>query len=747
MAQSQDETAPSEIGRASLYAIFFVSGFCSLIYQVVWQRVLFSIYGVNIESITIIVSIFMLGLGFGSLVGGEFSKRYPKYLAPAFAGAEIIIGLFGLVSLGLMHLIGSWTTGAALPLLTIYTMLLLFIPTLFMGATLPILVAYLNRSIQSVGSSVSSLYFINTIGAGLASIVTVVFFFEKMGQAQSIYTAAKLNFAVALYALALVAMARFLPRPDKFRLNFKIILALSAMQGFVALSYEILWMRVYSFASGSLPHVFGVVLGVYLIGIAVGSALAKPLTRKGGKNLGGAIGFFFVASNLLAFALIPILGKIAKISPWSATLSLVIVFLSSLAFGAIFPLLSEAGIDSGEEVGKKISYVYIANIIGSTLGSFFTGFIFLDKLSLGGVSALTAIIGLSLGAVAFAFARTWSLRIAGVFCTIFLIAKVGGSQQALHANIYEELLHGFTVHYHQHVQKAKIVKTIENRHGVINVDEHGVIYGNGMYDGVFNTSPVANSNHILRAYKAPFFNPRAKKVLMIGLSTGSWAQVIAGFPGVEELTVIEINDGYLELIPQYAPVKSLLTNPKVKILIDDGRRYLNSHKDAKYDMIIMNTTYHWRSNATNILSKEFLQIVRAHLNINGVAYYNTTASDEVVKTAIEVFPHFSFVGIPTSPRSMIVVSDQPFAVDRAYYAAQLRQVKIDGRMIFDNPNAGFAYADCVNFMISGDRKWLEKEMEAVRAITDDNMSVEFKYLKKMRLGLAKRFEILRPYLE
>src|SRR5450756_915806 len=58
-----------------LYVLFFLSGFPALLYQVVWQRALFTIYGVNIESVTVIVTVFMLGLGLGSLAGGWLSKR------------------------------------------------------------------------------------------------------------------------------------------------------------------------------------------------------------------------------------------------------------------------------------------------------------------------------------------------------------------------------------------------------------------------------------------------------------------------------------------------------------------------------------------------------------------------------------------------------------------------------------------------------------------------------------------------
>jgi spermidine synthase len=82
---------------------------------------------------------------------------------------------------------------------------------------------------------------------------------------------------------------------------------------------------------------------------------------------------------------------------------------------------------------------------------------------------------------------------------------------------------------------------------------------------------------------------------------------------VESLTVIEINPGYLKLIPEYSTVRTLLHNPKVHIEIDDGRRWLMWNPQTKFDAIVMNTTFHWRNHASSLLSVEFLQIARAHL--------------------------------------------------------------------------------------------------------------------------------------
>ena len=179
-----------------LVILFFFSGFSALIYQIVWQRMLFTFFGVNIESVTIIVIIFMLGLGVGAIVGGFVSKIFRVYLPLIFVIIECGIGVFGAFSGMMIDWIkiqtiyySQWST-----IFTIYTFL--FFPTLCMGMTLPILVEYLEGHLKNVGKSVGTLYSINTLGSALACFITVDIFFTYFGQTISLWIAASLNLAV-----------------------------------------------------------------------------------------------------------------------------------------------------------------------------------------------------------------------------------------------------------------------------------------------------------------------------------------------------------------------------------------------------------------------------------------------------------------------------------------------------------------------------------------------------------------------
>jgi predicted membrane-bound spermidine synthase len=186
--------------RLSVYVVFLLSGFAALLYQVVWQRTLYAIYGINVESVTMVVTAFMLGLGLGSLAGGAISKDRNRPVLVIFSLIEFAIGLFGSVSLSVFYAVGNVTLGMSALATFAVTFLLILIPTMLMGATLPLLVAHLVRSNGNVGRSVGTLYFVNTLGSALASAASVLFILGHAGLKGAVRIAALLNITVSLLA-------------------------------------------------------------------------------------------------------------------------------------------------------------------------------------------------------------------------------------------------------------------------------------------------------------------------------------------------------------------------------------------------------------------------------------------------------------------------------------------------------------------------------------------------------------------
>jgi predicted membrane-bound spermidine synthase len=221
---------------------------------------------------------------------------------------------------------------------------------------------------------------------------------------------------------------------------------------------------------------------------------------------------------------------------------------------------------------------------------------------------------------------------------------------------------------------------------------------------------------------------------MIGLSGGAWAQVVGNHPQVEELVVVEINPGYLELIPRYPMVASLLENPRIKIVLDDGRRWIRNHKGEKFDVVVMNTTFHWRSFASNVLSQEFLTLVGTVLNPGGVVMFNATGSSEVQRTAAMSFSDSLRFA------TMAVGSNAPIVIDNDRWEAVMQGYAIDGSPVVSDDDAGRDALDRNHARLravdeagldkgewdSIERKDLVlKRTEGLRIITDDNMGMEW----------------------
>ena len=183
-----------------LYMLFFFSGCAALIYQVIWQRMLFTLFGLDLQSITIIVSVFMFGLGIGGLLGGMISDQIRIKLLSLYIGIELCIAVFGFLSPTIIASLGAVTSGENEMIMGLVSFLILAFPTILMGATFPILVTYVNSYDKSIGKAVGSLYFANTLGGALGVLLSGFFLLNIMGLIGVINVAAFLNFMIAVIA-------------------------------------------------------------------------------------------------------------------------------------------------------------------------------------------------------------------------------------------------------------------------------------------------------------------------------------------------------------------------------------------------------------------------------------------------------------------------------------------------------------------------------------------------------------------
>lgn len=190
-----------------LYAVFFLSGIAAILYQLVWQRSLLTLLGTDAESVTLVVAAFLLGLGLGALGGGALARTRRSALV-FFAAAELGIAAFGCASLPFFRWLASFTAGATGLAVGLVAFAAVLVPTLLMGATLPLLVGYLVGRSGNVGRSVGVLYFANTLGSAVGCAAAAALLFRALGQSGAVLFAAGLNVFVALAVTATLLARR-----------------------------------------------------------------------------------------------------------------------------------------------------------------------------------------------------------------------------------------------------------------------------------------------------------------------------------------------------------------------------------------------------------------------------------------------------------------------------------------------------------------------------------------------------------
>jgi spermidine synthase len=488
---------------------------------------------------------------------------------------------------------------------------------------------------------------------------------------------------------------------------------LSFLMGFLSLSQEILWVRMASFAYAGAPQAFGIILALYLLGIALGANWGKRYCARGG-NL------YFIAAGVLLFAAVMDMAM-----PWlvvfcfgstmakGSNMMMVCVLLTALLKSIVFPIAHHLGSSaSAGSVGSSVSRVYFANIAGSTLGPLVTGFVILQYFTLQQSFALMA------GATLLTAAFCWLAGGGG----LALPTLAGSATLAATFLVAVPPVMLSTLINNRGQGAYSFKEAVENRYGIIHLvhaddKRPDIVYGGNAYDGRINTDYLEDSNLISRVYLLAAVKPQPKRVLVLGMSAGSWTQVLQSFPGVEHIDVLEINPGYVNIVREYDSVRPILRDPRIAMHFDDGRRWLKRHPQEQYDLVVMNTTFHYRAYITMLLSQDFLQVMRQHMLPGAVLAFNSTGSEDAYKTAASVF------GQVYRLRNFVVAGDTLALPDEAEIVHRLEP-------LIDVSRANVlakVHADLGHFTIFDERQAAQAAGRPLEIITDQNMLTEYKY--------------------
>ncbi len=494
---------------------------------------------------------------------------------------------------------------------------------------------------------------------------------------------------------------------------------LSFICGFASLSLEILWVRLYGFANFSTPFAFGFVLTAYLAGIALGAHVGSRVCRRNSSDhlLWSYSMAALLLSAMLSIGLPRLMGWMVSNGAENFLSAFLVIACASSILAFVFPVAHHLGANHhlGRQ-GQRFALVYTSNVLGAALGPLVTGYVLLDFLSL--QQSYLAICLVQLTAV-----LVFVLMMADIPKRRILAGASLAMALGVLWTSHDADPHGLIQQLNQRGEHAKTV--IENRHGVITLFKgtagSDAVYGGNVYDGQTNLNPQRNTNGLDRTLLLSVLQPQPKRVLMIGLSIGTWLALVNEFPGVEKVDVIEINPGYFVAAQDYPAQRKALLDPRVNVFVDDARRWLRLHKENKYDMVIMNTTWHWRSNASLLLSTEFLQLIKQHMAPSALMSFNSTGSGDAFFTASKVYAHAYRYS------NFVYAADFDFRnrKDTALARDVYSRLQLNGQPLFE-PNSIFVEKFLTEpFVTIEEAQYISNR--PFEKITDQNMITEFKY--------------------
>ncbi|MGE5362451.1 MAG: fused MFS/spermidine synthase [Bacteroidales bacterium] len=652
----------------ALLVLFIGSGCAALVYEVVWFQLLQLAIGSSAVSLGVLLGIYMGGLCLGSLM-------LPRVVSPArhplrvYAVLELGIGVLGLIVLLAIPLVGgvysAWAgTGIrGLLLRGVAAGICLLPPTVLMGATLPAL----SRWVETTPRGVSWLGFFyagNTAGAVLGCVLAGFYLLRVYDMPTATYVAAALNAVVAALAFVVSKTApNEVRKPSHERpaavAGSGIVYAATAISGMTALAAEVVWTRELSLLFGGSTYTFSLILAVFLVGLALGSAVGSAMARSVSdprSALGWCQALLCLAFAWTAYMLAaslpywPIDPSISH-DPWlnfqlDAARALWSVLPGALLWGASFPLALAAIASEGRDPGQLVGRLYASNTVGAIIGAIGTSLVLIPTIgsqhTQQALMAACAVAALLL--LGTAPAREGSGDRTVRFAVILFV--VGAGCATLMFRVVPEVP-GMLVAYGRfaatRVGQADIIYKGEGMNSSVAVSRlaNGVLNYHNAGKVQASSEPQDMRLQRMLGHLTTLIPDRPDSVLVIGCGAGVTAGAVSIDPHVKQVTIAEIEPLVVRTVSTYFSQYNfaVVRNPKVRLEIDDARHFLVT-TNQKFDAITSDPLDPWVKGAAMLYTKEFFDLVKRHLNPGGavtlfVQLYES--NEEAVKSEIATF--------------------------------------------------------------------------------------------------------------
>ncbi len=723
----------------AIFLIFFFSGACALVLEVVWLKMLSLVFGVTSLAAATTLASFMAGMGLGSYYFGRLAGKVRRPLRlygilelgvaiSAFLMPIVFAGLDSVYVFIYRHVTTDFTWLGFIRLVLSFVALL--VPTFLMGGTLPIISRFLVKRSEELGKRISQLYFINTLGAAVGTAITGFFLIYFFGVKEAAYLAGAIGILIALSAFIMNRQAEKTPQPlqndhasdapaanteeTSYSLRHtRLVLWAIGISGFCSLALEVLWTRALVYILDNTAQAFSTMLTAFLLGIALGSLLISRWLDRGQRLL-FVFGALEVAIGILAILSIPLfanmganIGAGSSVYPTDNQLlwtlirlarSLSVMLLPTILLGMTVPMAIRLYARNAGAIGNAVGRVYSANTLGGVIGAFAAGLILLPFLGIYGsvmlVSCISAIVGLVL--IFSENFKTYANRIkaAAVVSVPFIVTftlLLSHSNAIFSSAVERERLHYIIYYKEGAAATVKVYQDIFTAR-TLSIDGFPVA---GM------TTRHMDAQKSLGHFPLLLSTVDNPNIAIIGFGAGgsTWAATLYD---PSRLDVVELVPDVIEAARHIPAVNhGVMDNPAVNIISGDGRNYLLL-TDRVYDIISVDATSPKSAGSGSLYSTEFYQSCKNRLSEDGLVvawlpYHLMSEADVkmVARTFQDVFPHATLWYSLTRHYYLLVGTQQVLSIDLERMQGVLSRPEIQQELLPMGINNAYDFLACL----------------------------------------------------
>ncbi len=715
--------------RMQLFAAVAVSGAAALIWEVLWQHHTALALGVSTYGTAITLASLMTGFAIGGYLAHRLaSRRWMARPLVAYGACEIAIAVLALiVPAGLLavSVIDAWLFAVAPALAPAFqlvgTALLLIPPATAMGATIPILAACTDPARIQLGR----LYGINIAGAVIGILLGTFVAIPRLGIFWTGVIAAALELAVAVWAFGQSA-AWVAPKSETSTTPSFQDLALSFASGFAVFCLELSWFRSVRAAYQSTTETFAIVLAGFLLPLALGAWLARPIRGR----FPAGLSFVLPLAGFAVLCAGPWIERLDRFAPWADSPAIAVIrFVLVLALmgfpitlmGIVFPwLIERAGTVSA--VGR----LYTANTIGAVAGALVGAFVLLPTI---GAARTSGAIALLLVAAGLATTRRLApalvalgLAAAGLFVAVELDSGAGRTR-----------VQG------TRTEPWKLLSVDEGPDSTVAVVETASGVRTLIIDG-FVTANEARAAHYMEymGHLPALASRKLQNALVICFGTGQTANAVRRH-GPERLDIVDVNPAVLRAAPLFPSNRAVLEDPRVRATVMDGRAWLRRGVGPPYDLITLEPMAPMFAGTNNLYSIEFYELARRRLAPGGIVaqwlpfhLVPPSNSAAIAATFQKAFPYSRLFVDPMSTTGILVGGVEPWSLRPSTVPLDLDRAQIDAAFVLDEDGVRRLARGAP--IISDDNQYLSQLRRSERARNPNLSQASLEIIAAIRAG-------------